>query len=113
MPERIPRVNALIKHELGQVLLEEFEPPQGVIVTITKVSTSKDLHYARVWVSILPLQKAAETMKLLKHHGPRLQYEMHQRIILHVSPRITFVLDKTSQRVEHIESILDSLKDSP
>ena len=113
MPERIPRVNALIKHELGQVLLEEFETPQGAIVTITKVSTSKDLHYARVWVSILPLQKAGEVMKLLKRHAARLQYEMHKRVIFHVSPRITFVLDETSQRVEHIEGILDSLKDTP
>jgi ribosome-binding factor A len=48
---RIAKVNSLIEHELGPVLHEFLDWQQG-LVTITKVETSKDMKYAKVWISI-------------------------------------------------------------
>jgi ribosome-binding factor A len=49
---RIAKVNSLIEHELGPVLHEFLDWQKG-LVTITKVETSKDMKYAKVWISIL------------------------------------------------------------
>src|SRR4051812_37981266 len=48
---RIAKVNSLIEHELGPVL-HEFLDWQNGLVTITKVETSKDMKWAKVWISI-------------------------------------------------------------
>jgi ribosome-binding factor A len=48
---RIAKVNSLIQHELGPVLNEFLDWQKG-LVTITKVETSKDMKYAKIWISI-------------------------------------------------------------
>ena len=48
---RIAKVNSLIEHELGPVL-HEFLDWQNGLVTITKVETSKDMKWAKIWISI-------------------------------------------------------------
>ena len=48
---RIAKVNSLIQRELGPVLNEFLDWQKGM-VTITKVETSKDMKYAKVWISI-------------------------------------------------------------
>lgn len=50
---RIAKVNSLIKRELGPILLRLRQGQDG-LVTITKVETSKDMKWAKVWISILP-----------------------------------------------------------
>jgi ribosome-binding factor A len=57
---RIAKVNSLIQHELGPVL-HEFLDWQNGLVTITKVETSKDMKWAKVWISIFnPNAKRSE-----------------------------------------------------
>ena len=48
---RIAKVNSLIQKELGPVLHEFLDWQKG-LVTITKVDTSKDMKYAKIWISI-------------------------------------------------------------
>ena len=48
---RIAKINSLIEHELGPVLHEFLDWQKG-LVTITKVETSKDMKYAKIWISI-------------------------------------------------------------
>lgn len=50
-PNRIARVNALIKRELGPILHKLLQGQKGLI-TISKVDTSADLKWAKVWISI-------------------------------------------------------------
>lgn len=60
---RIAKVNSLIQHELGPVL-HEFLDWQNGLVTITKVETSKDMKWAKIWISIFnpkPISKEEET----------------------------------------------------
>jgi len=54
MPDRMVRVNELIGQQLGLIINEEVEFPLNTIVTITAVSVSKDLHWAKVLVSVIP-----------------------------------------------------------
>lgn len=48
---RIAKINSLIQHELGPILHEILEGQKG-LVTIAKVETSKDMKWAKVWISI-------------------------------------------------------------
>ena len=50
MRDRIDQVNELLKRELAQAIIQTVEVPAGVLITVARVKTSRDLHYATVWV---------------------------------------------------------------
>lgn len=112
MYDRMKRVDSMIQQEFGNVILEYFNAPQSAFVTITKVKTSKDLSSVRVWVSVLPFDKAELAFGALIKQKSHLQYELHQRINLRISPKVMFSLDTASQKADRIESLLDSLKEN-
>ena len=62
---RIAKVNSLIQHELGPIL-HEFLDWQNGLVTISKVETSKDMKYAKVWVSIFHPVVKVTSQKITK-----------------------------------------------
>jgi ribosome-binding factor A len=51
-PNRIARVNSYIQQNLS-VILREFLSEQKGITTISKVETSRDMKWAKIWISIL------------------------------------------------------------
>ena len=54
MSRRIERVNSLIRQEISQLLQREVKDPRlARFVTVTQVSTSPDLRYAKVLVSVM------------------------------------------------------------
>ena len=125
---RIAKVNSLIEHELGPILLEHLQGFGG-IVTITKADTSKDMKWCKVWISILGptlnLTKkeieAAEGKKkgkeglsplddkilnYLAKNIYEIQGELNKHFYTKIIPRISFHLDTSPRYVEHIEEVL-------
>ena len=49
---RMEKVNSLIQHILGQTLLPYLKNQKG-LTTITKVDTSRDMKWAKVWISVV------------------------------------------------------------
>ena len=66
MSSRINRVNELIRTTIAEIISREIELPLGVFVTVVKVDTSRDLRYARVFVSVFPEKKFGKTMEFLQ-----------------------------------------------
>lgn len=110
MSGRLLKVNELIKQQLGVVINEEIDLPAGVLVTITKIETSPDLRHARVFVSILPDEKARDILGLLIRKTKTFQKELADKIILRVTPRIRFIIDESEQKAGEIDRLLDSLE---
>lgn len=108
--QRMAQVNELIKQQLGEVILHELEMPPGKLVTITKVDTSRDLHYARVYLSVLPTAAEKELFSLLKKNIRQLQYQLHQKIKLRISPKLHFTIDEAQKKAVRINELLDSVK---
>ena len=108
MNQRISKVNKLIKQEVGKIILIEADFPKDIILTITKVKTSKDLRYADVFVSVLPSDKEAEIMELLKEEIYFIQQKLNQKLYMKPLPRIKFVIDKSGEDVERISRLIDN-----
>src|SRR6185503_9640599 len=106
---RIAKVNSLIQHELGPVLLEFLQGQDG-LVTITKVDTSKDMKWAKVWVSIFGgddnviLKFLADKSNLYEIQG-ELNKHFHTKII----PRISFHLDTSPRYAQRIEEVIKKI----
>lgn len=101
---RIAKVNSLIKRELGPVLLEFLHGQDG-LVTITKVETSKDMKWAKVWVSIL----GGDDKQILNYIAKNIydiQGELNKHFFTKIIPRISFHLDTSPRYAQHIDEVI-------
>lgn len=109
--ERILRVNELLRLELNKILLTEVERPSGCVITITAVETTKDLNYAKVWISIFPFYLAKNIVKTLKRKATYFQSLLYKKLSLKPLPKIQFYLDTAPIHSNEVEQILDRIKD--
>lgn len=112
MAHRIEQVNELLRATLAQVAERTLEFPPGVIVTFKRVITSRDLSAARVWVSILPVERSAETLALLQQSLPELQRLVAERVVLQFMPKFRLLLDESEERAQRVTDLLDRLGSS-
>lgn len=108
--ERRQQINELIRTELAKEFSSTLELPAGSMVSITKVKTSKDLHYARIFISILPEQTSGSILTLVRKQLPRMIENASPRLVLRCLPKFAVVIDETERKAAHIEALLDSLK---
>lgn len=113
MVRRIEQVNDLIREELGKIIDRDVDFP-AALVTITRVVTSSDLHYADVFLSILPVTQEGAATELLESHIGSVQRSLNRKLRMRPVPRIKFLIDKEQKRADRIEKLLaqDRLKRS-
>lgn len=111
---RIQRVGDLIQTALAEILQRESEDLKVGIVTITDVSVSHDMSYAKIFVSVLDETRAADSIKELNNAAKNLRYQLAHAVKLRVTPQLKFVYDDSSVRGNRISSLInDSLKTKP
>ena len=103
---RIAKVNSLIVHELGPILLEFLQGEDG-LVTITKADTSRDMKWAKVWISIFG-GSDDKILKLLTDKGNlyEIQGKLNKHFATKIIPRISFHLDTSPRYVQHIDEVI-------
>lgn len=112
MFHRLPQVSELIRQELGSLILTEIEFPKNCLVTIMKVEASKDLRYAKVWLSVMPVAYTKKVLTKLTANAGRLQYRLNKKLSMKPLPRLNFAIDETEAKAAQIEELLDRIKDS-
>lgn len=108
--ERILRVNQLIKKELSQIILKEFDFPKNVLVTVTRVETSRNLIHARIYISVLPEEQLGQILGILNRKIYGLQQLLNKRLKMRPMPKINFVEEKQTSQAGRIEELLGQIK---
>jgi ribosome-binding factor A len=106
---RMEKVNALIKREIGNMmLLGEIRDPRVMAapITIQSVDTSKDLQHARVRFSILSdkeedIAAATEGLNSCRGYVRKL---LAERVELRYTPEVQFFYDKSVKYAAEIEA---------
>ncbi len=104
---RIAKVNSLIEHELGPVLHEYLENEKGFI-TITKVETSRDMKWAKVWISILNGDDD-KILAAIEKNIYHIQGEVNKGFATKIIPRLQFFLDTSPRYVAHIDELVKKI----
>lgn len=110
MTQRILKINKLIKQELGKIILTDVDFPRDIILTITKVDTSADLHYADVFISVLPDEKSIEIKEMIEENIYFIQGRLNRKLFMKPLPRIRFIIDRSGEYVEKIGKIIEENK---
>ncbi len=105
---RIAKVNSLIEHELGPILHEHLEGEPG-LVTISKVETSGDMRWAKIWISIFGGDDE-KILKLIHDNIYDIQGALNEHFTTKIIPRLQFFLDTTPRHAQHIDELIREIK---
>ncbi len=110
MSFRIQKVNELLKHEIGELILKEFDFSRDTMVTITEANTSPDLRQTKIKVSVIPFLKAEKVLKVLNSQILNLQKPLNKKLKMKIIPKIKFELDESEEKTNKIEQLLKNAK---
>ena len=108
---RIGRINEEIQRELSDLLRNLKDPRvQNTMISITRVETTPDLRYAKVYVSFLEADKASDALKGLKSASGYLRRELGRKLQLRYTPEVQWALDDSITYGAHMLELINSLE---
>ena len=91
---RVNRINEEIQKELSSLLRTVKDPRvQDTMISITRVETTPDLRYTKVYVSFLQADRAEGAMKGLQSAAGYLRRQLGSNLKLRYAPEINWALD--------------------
>ncbi len=114
MSRRTERLNHLLRQEITDLLQREAKDPRlSVMVSITRVSVSNDLHYAKVFVSVMGTEEEKKGLLAGLHAASGfLRRELASRLSLRYTPDLSFVYDDTMEQAGKVIQLIDQVSSS-
>lgn len=114
MTHRISRVNSLIREEISDLLQRQIKDPQlDCFVSVTQVSTSPDLSYAKVFVSIMgDEEEKKRALKRLTAASGFFRKELARRLTIRRVPELNFCQDDSIEQGAHLLELIERVSDS-
>lgn len=108
---RIAIINEEIQKELSALLRTVKDPRvQDVMISITRVETTPDLRYTKVYVSFLQEDRAKDAMAGLKSAAGFLRRQLGSNLRLRYSPEIVWTLDDSITYGAKMLKLINSLE---
>ena len=107
---RLARTNDDIQRVLAELLRNVKDPrvQQGMI-SVTRVETTGDLHYAKIWLSVYGMEDEKEFKRGLKSASGWLRRELARSLDLRYTPELVFELDHSIEYGAHINQMIRDL----
>lgn len=102
---RMQKFDELILREVSEQLRELFPDK---IISVTQVHVSKDLSFAKVWLS--SYQNISEIVVKAQQNAGSIRKELSKKIIARRVPSLYFVSDLTEEKAEKIDKLLNELR---
>ena len=108
---RIIRINEEIQKELSALIRNLKDPRvRDTMISITRVETTPDLRFTKVYVSFLQEDKAADAMKGLQSGSGYLRRELGHNLNLRHTPQIMWALDDSITYGAKMLKLINSLE---
>ena len=104
---RSRRVAEQLQRELAGLVGKALDDPRTGLITVTGVELSKDLAYAKVFVSAIGGSLThQELISALQHAAGFLRHEVGQAMKLRIIPELRFHYDETLERAARLEDLI-------
>ena len=109
--ERTDRIASEIMREAERIIREDVSDPRTqCMFSITHVDVTRDLRYAKVYVSIYEEDRREPMMKALKSAAGFIRHNLGRRVQLRYTPELLFELDTTIEYGVHIASLINQVR---
>ena len=109
--QRIDRINEEVKRHVDAILREELHDPRirGTF-SVTRADVTRDLRYAKVYISIFKEEDRAPMMEALKKAAGFVRSQLGKRMIIRYAPEILFEADNNIEYGIHIADVLKKVQ---
>lgn len=108
MSVKIERLNNSFVQVISEILRTEIKDERIHFVTVTAAKITKDLSFAKIYVTILDDSEKDSMLKLLNKASNFIEREVSKRIDIRKMPNLTFVYDDSIEYAANIENIIES-----
>ncbi len=109
--QRTERLNSLLKEVISEVIRRDVRNPHvNELVTVTRVDITKDLHYAKVYISVIGDAAAkAETLAALQSAAGFIAVNSSHKVVMRYFPTLTFKLDDSVDKHMRVATLLSEI----
>ena len=110
---RVHRLNSLLKEVISDVIHKQVRNPNICQFTsVTRVDITKDLRYAKVYISIIGDDKLmVETLNALESAAGFIAITSSKQVVMHHFPALTFMEDLTVKKHLRIDAVLKEINE--
>lgn len=111
LKQRTDRLNSLLKEVITEVIRNDVRNPHvNELIAVTRVEITKDLHYAKVFISVIGDEKQkAETIKALNSAAGFIAVHSSKKVVMRYFPELTFHIDNSVEKRMHIDKLLQDI----
>lgn len=109
---KIERLNHAFQEEISVIIFREVKDEDLKFVTITGVDTTSDLSFAKVYYTVLSEDKKELIQQKLEKAAPFIRTELAKRVEVRHTPELKFIFDSSIEYGNHIDSIIEKLKEN-
>ncbi|MGA2823283.1 MAG: 30S ribosome-binding factor RbfA [Bacteroidales bacterium] len=110
---RQQKISRLIQKDLGAIFQEQARKYfSGALITVTKVSVTKDLSLAKIYLSLFTTKDKNALLEMIRTHTREVRHDLgnRERNQLRLIPDLQFFLDDSLDYIDNIDHLL---KDNP
>lgn len=110
--KRTDKLNSLLQKVLTEVIQRDVRNPLvNEFVTVTRVEITKDLRYAKVYISLIGNEtQKEETVEALQSAAGFIAMTASKKVVLRYFPSLTFKLDDTVDQQMRIAEVLGKIR---
>ncbi len=109
--QRIDRISEEVRREVDAIIRDQLHDPRiRGTYSVTRADVTRDLRYAKIYVSILEENDRVPMMAALKSAAGYVRHELGKRMIIRYAPEILFVLDHNIEYGVHIATLLKEVE---
>lgn len=109
--KRTDRLNSLLREVISEVIKRDVRNPQvSELLTITRVQITPDLHYAKVYVSVMgPEQSKKSTLDALNTAAGYIAVQSSHKVVMRYFPELKFYLDDSVDKQMRLEELMNNI----
>ena len=106
---RIDRINKEFLRAISEILQVRIKKDTVRDAILTKVSTSKDLSFAKVYYTLIDTDRKDEIQKALDSTAGQIRSMLGKDMHLRTIPELHFVFDDSEAKARAMEELLDKV----
>ncbi len=113
MPSNNNRMNKIdeeLKKEISNIISLELKNPHLTgLISVSKVKTTPDLRFAKVYVTMINEKSKKENLSILKQSSGYIRSVIAKRVNLRNTPELIFEFDESIEYGSRIDEILKDI----
>ncbi|MFZ1325014.1 MAG: 30S ribosome-binding factor RbfA [Candidatus Contendobacter sp.] len=106
---RTRRIGEQIRRDLAELIRTELRDPRLTLVSTTSVEVSRDLSYARIYVTAVGASaQRVELVTALNQAAPLLRRELGRRLRTRTVPKLEFRYDEVVEQGARLAALIEA-----